>query len=227
MSLSLQLAELLEVVASLIHSASDLLTSKILHTIIVPEHLDLLTVGALFILLTESDICRCLCNLPNSPSCWTCWWSYMDVAQIVNKLRDFPSLHGATRKTHVARIPSSYNSSTNEIFVQPAPECLAALTSFAHLTHLDTSATIQYIADADDADRGPTHDSLLRALTVAPRLQYVGVDVIHHGVFRPVLTSFSIVRDAHGQYARRRDTRDLRRVRYHDWDGVFRVVGSS
>ncbi|KAJ7117036.1 hypothetical protein C8R44DRAFT_983334, partial [Mycena epipterygia] len=61
----------------------------------------------------------------------------------------------------------------------------------------------------------------------APKLQYVGVDVIHPDAFRPVFTWFSILRDAQGAYVGRRQTRDLRRVRYHDWDDVFRVVEIS
>lgn len=42
------------------------------------------------------------------------------------------------------------------------------LTSLAHLTHLDTSAVL--MSDAD-----PAFDDLLRALSAAPKLKYVGV----------------------------------------------------
>ncbi|KAJ7098995.1 hypothetical protein C8R44DRAFT_356410 [Mycena epipterygia] len=173
------------------------------------------------------------------------WQPPMDIAEVVDKLHAFPALcdvsvsldtptalqtlaHELPKLERLVLCRSRWNADRmrGEKNGVPSLECLATLTSFAHLTHLNTSAAIQSIADAS-GDTDPTLDSLLRALAAALKLQYVGVDVIHPDAFRPVLTWFSILRDAQGAYARRRQTRDLRRVRYHDWDDVFRVVGIS
>ncbi|KAJ7681912.1 hypothetical protein DFH06DRAFT_1387860 [Mycena polygramma] len=80
----------------------------------------------------------------------------------------------------------------------PSPECIAVLSSLIHLTHLETAALLPNNAYTDTA-----LDELLRSLSAAPKLQYVGVDFFLEGAYQylPVVRWFFILRDAQGGYA--------------------------
>ncbi|KAJ7878585.1 hypothetical protein B0H14DRAFT_2567271 [Mycena olivaceomarginata] len=71
-------------------------------------------------------------------------------------------------------VQSPWNS-VHSLHMEPrrlSPECIVALTSLAHLTHLDTSAVIK-------SDVEEVLGVLLRALSAAPKLQYISIDFIH------------------------------------------------
>ncbi|KAJ7302813.1 hypothetical protein DFH08DRAFT_977523 [Mycena albidolilacea] len=102
-------------------------------------------------------------------------------------------------------------------FIQPSAECITILTSSVHLTHLYTSALLM----SDDADT--RLDEILCALSTAPKLEYVGVDVLESGGYHCV-RGFYVVRDGHGGYAGRRETLNWHKIRYHEWDDVFREI---
>ncbi|KAJ7117028.1 hypothetical protein C8R44DRAFT_203205 [Mycena epipterygia] len=207
-----------------------------LETLSLPEHLDLPTLPHLRWLFMPDFVNDApmvapptLPRLEYAAITHAYWQPHMDVAEVVDKLHAFPALCGVSasldtpttlqtlahelpklERLVLCRSPWNADRMRGEENRMPSPECLATLTSFAHLTHLDTSAAIQSIADAS-GDTDPTLNSLLRALAAMPKLQYVDVDMIHPDAFRPVLTWFSILRDAQGAYAGRRQTRDLRR----------------
>ncbi|KAJ7861164.1 hypothetical protein B0H13DRAFT_2671912 [Mycena leptocephala] len=103
----------------------------------------------------------------------------------------------------------------------PSPDCIALLTRFAHLKHLDSSAVI----NDEDADADATLDTFLRALAAAPQLACVGVDWKYHNCDFSCLRWFSILRDNQGAYAGHKEVRRLRGVKFHDWEDVFRVPG--
>ncbi|KAJ7101980.1 hypothetical protein C8R44DRAFT_988290 [Mycena epipterygia] len=163
---------------------------------------------------------------------------YSDTEYVLRTFRRLPALRGATlslsesglkefsqefshfERLSLGRSPWNLDRTRAKADYLPSPECIAILTSFGNLTHLDTSAAI-----VSDADTDTILDTLLRALAAAPRLQYVGVDMIYTGCFRPMLKWFAIVRDAQGTYVGSTEVRDLRKVRYHDWEDVFRNVG--
>ncbi|KAJ6471591.1 hypothetical protein C8R47DRAFT_1297356 [Mycena vitilis] len=105
---------------------------------------------------------------------------------------------------------------------KPSAECIVALTSLTHLTHLETSVAFPSAAHAD-----PMLDELLRSLSGAPKLQYVGVDFFVNGQKSdfPVVRWFLIIRDADGNYAGRSEVRNLRKVQRHDWEDMFNQLG--
>ncbi|KAJ7155124.1 hypothetical protein C8R46DRAFT_1356375 [Mycena filopes] len=169
------------------------------------------------------------------------YWRYINVARTLNVLRALPSLRGVTaafptvaalqqlaealpnlERLTLAHSPWNLNRveyprpQENRI---PSPECLGILTSFKHLTHLDTSVSIK----RDEA----VLDELFRALSVAPKLEYIGVDLQFDDprTLACPLTWFKVVRDVHGGYVGRTEVRDARKVRFHDWDDVFREIG--
>ncbi|KAJ7728348.1 hypothetical protein B0H16DRAFT_1589041 [Mycena metata] len=104
----------------------------------------------------------------------------------------------------------------------PSPECLAILSSFPCLTHLDTSIFIK-----QDEHTETVLDDLCRTLAAAPKLEYVGVDFVRaqERFHRPKW--FIVLRDADEGYAGRREIRDLRELELHDWEGVSRIIGIS
>ncbi|KAJ7101986.1 hypothetical protein C8R44DRAFT_808982 [Mycena epipterygia] len=168
------------------------------------------------------------------------WQISSDIKDVLRMLSSLPALRGATmsltvpalkkiaeKVPHMERLsfgrsPWNYDRTRAKENYLPSADCIAILTSFQKLTHLDTSAAI-----TSNADTGSILDALLRALAEAPRLQYVGVDLIYPDCFRPMLKWFSIARDARGAYVGRKEVRDLRKVRYHDWEDVFRQMGIS
>ncbi|KAJ7019561.1 hypothetical protein C8F04DRAFT_1321387 [Mycena alexandri] len=101
----------------------------------------------------------------------------------------------------------------------PSPECLAILSSFTCLTHLDTSIFIK-----EDENTETVLDDLCRTLAAAPKLEYIGFDIVQRF---PRLIWFVVVRLADGEYAGRREIRDPRELKWHDWEDVFRVIGIS
>jgi hypothetical protein len=104
---------------------------------------------------------------------------------------------------------------------QTSPECIALLTTFAHLKHLDSRAVI----NDEDADADATLDMFLCALAVVPQLTCVGVDWKYPTCHFPCLRWFSIVRDTQGVYAGCKEVRRLRCVKFRDWEDVFCVPG--
>ncbi|KAJ7208246.1 hypothetical protein GGX14DRAFT_566973 [Mycena pura] len=117
------------------------------------------------------------------------------------------------RKARVTRIPDA--------------ECLATLASFKLLTHLDTAVALR--ADQRGPYLGDALERLLRSLAdVLPHLLYVGVDIIQLETREgaPRHAWYLIARGPHGDFAGAEEMRDLRRVRFHDWDDVFRNISA-
>lgn len=96
---------------------------------------------------------------------------------------------------------------------------MAILSSFTCLTHLDTSIFIK-----EDENTETVLDDLCRTLAAAPNLEYIGFDIVQRF---PRLIWFVVVRLADGEYAGRREIRDPRELKWHDWEDVFRVIGIS
>ncbi|KAJ7302807.1 hypothetical protein DFH08DRAFT_988694 [Mycena albidolilacea] len=136
-----------------------------------------------------------------------------DIESVIRSLRAFPTFRGATlsisttsamhqlarKLPHLERLVlagSRWNlfrwRANDEENRLPFDKCISILTSLVHLTHLDTSTLL-----ASDAD--PAFDDLIRALSAAPKLQYIGVDFLHPEYTLPSLRSFSSVRDVCGE----------------------------
>ncbi|KAJ6457554.1 hypothetical protein C8R47DRAFT_1164063 [Mycena vitilis] len=144
---------------------------------------------------------------------------FQTTSEVEMLVRELPQLE----RLVFARAP--WNSERTKRGVEarlPSPACIAALTSMLHLTHLETAALIPNTADTNN-----TLDELLRSLSAAPKLQYIGVDFFVDGVYQylPVVRWFSILRDAEGGYAGWEEVNNMRRIRFHDWEDVFRSVG--
>ncbi|KAJ7456158.1 hypothetical protein FB451DRAFT_1564745 [Mycena latifolia] len=165
------------------------------------------------------------------------WPAQTHITEVIKVLLALPALRGATLAfttpsalrmlsveiPHLARLVLARSPWTlDRRHVRetrlPSAECMAILTSFAHLTHLDSSAVIE--ADPEH-DPDAVLDAFLRALAGAPQLQYVGVDLKYSQLYSPVHRWFCLARDEQGGYAGRTEVRNLQRVRYHDWDDVF------
>ncbi|KAJ7659605.1 hypothetical protein DFH06DRAFT_1472466 [Mycena polygramma] len=146
---------------------------------------------------------------------------FHEVSDVQTLARDLPQLE----RLFFVHTPWNEHRTKRGIEARlPSAACITALTSLVHLTHLETAALIP---SDSDADPDAVLDGLLRSLCAAPKLQYVGVDFFldRQYEYRPVVKWFSLLRDACGGYTGWEEVRNLRRIRHHDWEDVFRSVG--
>ncbi|KAF7348798.1 hypothetical protein MVEN_01399500 [Mycena venus] len=169
------------------------------------------------------------------------WSAQPNVKEVMRTLRTIPTLRGATldfqttsamrqlarelpRLERLVLTHSPWNAdrtSREQGTRLPSADCIAALTSLSNLTHLDTSATITI-----DEETDIVLDGLLRSLSNAPKLEFVGVDFIEPDSF-PAVRWYSIMRGVHSGYAGRKEIRNVRKIRYHGWDDAWRDMGIS
>ncbi|KAJ7093399.1 hypothetical protein B0H15DRAFT_832182 [Mycena belliarum] len=168
---------------------------------------------------------------------------HREIEPVVRLLLAFPALCGATVALgtitalrhlsqdvpHLQRLalgcsPWNLDRARARETCLPNDECIAILASFPHLTHLDSSAVI---GSNSDQETDAILDPFLAALAAAPQLRYVAVDMLLFDGVRPVHRWYALERDEEGKYAGRTEVRNLDRVRFHDWEDIFRQVGIS
>ncbi|KAJ6516664.1 hypothetical protein C8R47DRAFT_1268141 [Mycena vitilis] len=146
---------------------------------------------------------------------------FKTVSEVQTLARDLPQLE----RLFLVQTPWNMDRSKRGTEARlPSSECITALTSLVHLTQLETTAMIP---SDPDANADAVLDGRLRSLCAAPKLQYVGVDFFldRQYEYLPVVKWFSLLRDASGGYTGREEVRNLRKIRYHDWEDVFPSVG--
>jgi len=171
------------------------------------------------------------------------------IVEVIKRLQTFPMLRGTTiliktqgllqelaqalphlERLTLAAAPWNPRRNTARQNLVPSPECLVILASFEALTHLDSAASLAIDPESPLTSPAPSAEplrSLLSSLAVVlPRLRYAGVDLVRsqaHGL--PRHAWYKIARDDLGRFAGSTEMRDLRDVRFHDWEDVFRQMG--
>ncbi|KAJ6604043.1 hypothetical protein B0H10DRAFT_2229469 [Mycena sp. CBHHK59/15] len=154
----------------------------------------------------QTDILSIFTTIRRLPSLNSVAVSFVDPKALDNLSQTFPQIE----RLSLLKSPWNDDRMLAKSTLLPSEECLAILTSFQALTHLDSSAAVGI-----DDDLDTVLVPFLKALSAAPRLKYVSFDSYNPKRRRAASRWVTIVRGQYGEYAGWASTKNLDECHVH------------